>query len=147
MKKFSLILAGAVFCVCFSNWQSRADTNNVSATVQLSDDQSITVTDFSNQIGVQPGQVVGITIQFTADKAGEPVVVEAIDGGVTSVGSSLPVLNDDGSLSFTFIARGDPGQNRVGIRIGSTSVCLQLWVIDSANPQNNPSSMIAVSNG
>jgi hypothetical protein len=84
-------------------------TATVQATIQFSNGQSVTVTDFSNQIGVQPNDFVNITIQFGAHAIGQPVIVEALDGGPVSTGSSIRVVEADGSLSLAFLAAANPG--------------------------------------
>ena len=147
MKRFFLICAAFALCVCSGVWQLRGQTtSSVSATVQFSNGETATVTDFSNQIGVQPRELITVTAQFpAASGAGEPVVVEVLDGGSSSTAGSLPVANADGSVTFMFLAASDPGANRLNVRIGSTGVCLQLWVMDSQNPQNNPPNLVAVS--
>ena len=120
---------------------------NVSATVEFSDGETATVTDFSSSVGVQPNEYVTITLQFPADFAGQPITAKPIDGGTASIGSSILVAGSDGSITFSFLAANHPGRNAVVIQVGATSVCLQLWVMDSANPENNPSTLIAVSHG
>ncbi|HSS96712.1 MAG TPA: hypothetical protein VLK33_06775 [Terriglobales bacterium] len=147
MKCFLLTCAAFAFCVCTGVWQSRGQTpSNVSATVAFDNGETATVTDFSNQIGVQSGEFITITMQFPAgEAAGKPVVVNLPDGGSSSVAGNLPVANSDGSITFMFVATADPGANRVNVHIGSITVCLQLWVMDSRNPQNNPPNLAAVS--
>jgi len=122
-------------------------TATVQATIQFSNGQSVTVTDFSNLIGVQPNDFVNITIQFTPDAIGEPVIVEALDGGPVSTGSSIRVVEADGSLSFAFLAAANPGPKSIGIRGGAGTFRLQFWVLDLANPQNNPPVITAVNQG
>jgi len=102
----------------------------VSATVQFSDGSTTTVTDFSEPVGIQPNELVNITIQFGPDAIGGPVIVEAIHGGPTSVGSSIPVIGADGTLSFTFLAPAHPGAKT----IGSTSFLLQFSVVNANRP-------------
>lgn len=149
MKLFLSICAAFALCVCSGVWQLRSQTtSNLSATVQFDDGNVVTITDFSNQVGVQPGEAITVTAQFPAAGAGgKPVIVDLPDGGWNSVGSSLPVADAQGVITFTVIANTQPGQNRVNIRIGLTTVCLQLWVMDSQNPQNNPPNLVAVSQG
>ena len=118
-----------------------------SAIVQFSNGQTVTLTDFSSPIGIQATELITVTVQFGASSAGNPIAVDALDGGSTSVGSSLPVAGPDGSITFQFLATSDAGRNLVTVRSGPSSVSLQLWVMDSENPQNNPSNLVAVSHG
>jgi hypothetical protein len=122
-----------------------AQQRDVTATVQFSSGQSVSVADSSDLIGVQPRELVNIKIQFTADAIGEPVIVEAVDGGSVSTGSSIRVAEADGSLSFAFLATPRPGPRSIRIRSGSRIFRLQFCVLDPANPQNNPSTLTAVS--
>ena len=80
-----------------------ARSPDVAATVQFSNGQSVSIADFSDLIGVQPNELVNITIQFTPNALGKPVMVEALDGGSVSTGSSIRVVEADGSLSFAFL--------------------------------------------
>ena len=148
MKSFFLIFAAFAAYISGAGWEVRSQASaSVSATVEFSDGETATVTDFSNSVGVQPNEYVKITLQFPVDFAGQPVTAKPIDGGNTSIGSSILVAGTDGSITFSFLAANHPGGNSVVIQVGATSVCLQLWVMDSANPENNPSTLIAVSHG
>jgi hypothetical protein len=132
MKSFFLICAAFALCVCSGVWQlhgSSAPAPTATATVQLSNGKTITFTDFSNQIGVQPHEYVNITVQFASALAGQPVIIEALDGGATSFGSSIPVIDAGGSISFGFLAPNKTGLNSVGLRIGATTVHLQFSVL------------------
>lgn len=146
MKSFFLIFTAFAACICGAGWEVRGQTS-ASATVEFSDGETATVTDFSNSVGVQPNEYVNITLQFPADFAGQPITAKPIDGGTTSIGSSILVAGTDGSITFSFLAANQPGWNSIVIQVGATNVCLQLWVMDSANPNNNPSNLIAVSHG
>jgi len=151
MKLFSLCVVFGVY-VCGGSWQLRGQTTadvsaTVQATIQFSNGQTVNVTDFSNLIGTQPNDFVNITIEFPSDAIGQPVIVEAIDGGSVSTGSSIRVVEADGSLSFAFFGTTKPRLKSVGIRGGAGTFLLQFWVLDLANPQNNPSTLTAVSHG
>jgi hypothetical protein len=120
-----------------------AQSPGVTATVQFSNGQSVNITDFSGVIGVQPSELVNVRLQFTPDAIGQPVIVEALEGGHTSIGSAIRVVEADGSLSFSFLATTKPGSRSIGIRRGSKTFRLQLWVLDPANPKNNPPALAA----
>ena len=129
MKLF-LISIVFVACICAGIWQARGQTADVSATVQFSSGQSVTVTDFSIPIPVQPDELVNVTIQFSADAIGEPVKVEASDGGAVSVGNNILVVGDDGNIRFAFHASNNFGQNRIAIH-GAKAFSLQFSVVNS----------------
>jgi hypothetical protein len=147
MKRFSTTLAVTLVCTCAGVWGLRGQTADATSTVQFSNGQSVNITDFSGVIGVQPSELVNVRLQFTPDAIGQAVIVEALGGGRTSIGSSIRVVEADGSLSFSFLATTEPGSRSIGIRRGAGIFRLQFWVLDSANPQNNPSVITAVSRG
>jgi hypothetical protein len=125
----SLLWIAIAICVCGASWPLCGQTTTgATATIQFSDDSTITVTDFSNQIAVQPKELVNVTFQFSADAAGEPLLVEVLDGGTTSVGSSLPVIDENGIVSFAFIAPDATGIKSVGVRRVSSVYRLQFSV-------------------
>jgi len=107
---------------------------SATATVQFSNGDTTTVTDFSNQIGVQPRELVNVTVQFSPAPVGEPVVVDVLDGGSTSVGSSIPVIDATGIMSFAFLAPASTGTQSIGIRIGATAFALQFSVLSASQP-------------
>jgi hypothetical protein len=115
-----------------------AQSPGVTATVQFSNGQSVNVADFSGLIGIQPSELVNVRLQFNPDAIGEPIIIEALGGGRTSIGSSIRVVEADGSLSFAYLATASPGPKSIGIRRGSGTSCMQFWVLDPANPRNNP---------
>lgn len=135
MKLFSLISAGAVLYFATGSWQLRGQTTDVSATVQFSNGQTAAIDDFSDQIGVQPGEVVRVTIQFSPTQTGEVVNFESLDGGRISNASTA--VTNEGSVTFSFQGVGGAGQNRVMVRHGFQTLRVQFWVL-SSNPQNNP---------
>ncbi len=136
MKLFSLISAGAVLCLAAGSWQLCGQTTDLSATVQFSNGQTLTLTDFSNSIGVQPGDTVTVIVSFPLDDVGQTARIEPLDGG--RVFNSSGIVAADGTLNFTFQAPANPGQDRIALRHGSRTLRMQFWVLDSANPQNNP---------
>ena len=134
MKRLPLICAAIAICICGSIPLLPAKTAlSATATVQFSNGNTITVTDFSNQIGVQPLEYVNITLQFTPAPADQPVIIEASNGGATSFGSSIPVIDAKGSITFGFLAPAKTGIKSIGIRIGSTTVRLQFAVGSGQN--------------
>jgi hypothetical protein len=113
-----------------------AQTSDVGATVQFSSGESVTVTDFSEPMGVAPGEVVHLTVNIPGTESGEDVSVRSLDGG--RVISNDNAITDVGTFSFVFKATPNIGENRVELRYGMRRLRLQFWVLDTANPQNNP---------
>jgi len=137
MKSFFLICAAFALCICSGSWQLRSQTTaDVNATVQFSNGQSVTVTDFSEPVGVAPNAIVQVTVAFPEAVAGEHVNIGSLDGG--RVLSCNSAITDQGTLSLVFQATPNVGQNRVELRHGAQKLCLQFWVLDTINPQNNP---------
>lgn len=111
-----------------------AQSQNVTATIQFSNGQTV-VTDFSDPIGLQPGEVVSVTIQFAPSHAGEAIKVGSLDGGRISNASSA--VSHEGLVTLSFQAAVGAGLNRVVVRHGLQTLRLQFWAL-SPNPQNNP---------
>jgi hypothetical protein len=114
------------------------------------------------RVGVQPGQIVQVTVHYPPNQALEIVNLDPLDGGMvlpsipqtdqsTTVGSfpillqpiSSLIISVDGTLSFTFIAANNPGLNQISLRTGSQELGLQFWVLDPDNPLNNPPTITA----
>lgn len=91
--------------------------------------------DFSDPIGVPPGEVVSVTIQFAPSHAGEAIKVGSLDGG--RISNSSTAVSDEGLVTFSYHATGSAGQDRVVVRHGLQTLRAQFWVL-SSNPQNNP---------
>jgi hypothetical protein len=128
MKLFSIFIGVAIW-FCAGVWHLRGQTPaDVSATIQLANGQSVTVTDFSTPVDVQTNEIVNITIQFPSGSGGESVKVEPTDGGWVSNGSSVLVVNSDGTLRFVFRATNYVGQNGISVEAGSNSFQMQFRV-------------------
>jgi hypothetical protein len=111
-----------------------AQTTTVSAIVQFGNGQTVTLDDLSERVGVQPGEVVTVTIQVGANNVGAPVVVEPLDGGFATVSSAV---SDQGVATFSLRAPNERGEDRVMMRYGVQSLRLKFWVL-GADRQNNP---------
>ncbi len=80
-----------------------------------------------------------MTIHLGPVDVGGTVQIESLDGGAINSGSSSSgLVAGDGSLTFTFRATSNAGQDRIVIRAASKTLRLQFWVFDLQNPQNNP---------
>ena len=135
MKQFVLIYSAAI-AICAVCPHSRAQNSDIGITVQYNNSQSVNVTGSSEPVGVTPNSVVHVTVSLPETLAGQTVKVLPLDGGrVVSQNSSVAA---DGTFSLVFQAPSNFGLNRVELRHGSHKLGLQFWVLDPANPQNNP---------
>jgi hypothetical protein len=133
MKKISLILASAAVCLCAGSWQLRGQTtSDVSATIQFSNGETVSITDFSNSTTVGSNELIKITIHFASTDIGEIFKVEAPDGGSISLGNNVVVVGDKQTISFAFHASSGSGQNSINIQSGSRSFSLRFSVVDSS---------------
>jgi len=112
-----------------------AQSPDITATVRFSNGQTIQITDFSDPVGIQPGENVTVTVQFAQNNVGEPTNVGSLDGGRISNASSA--VSDQGLVSFTFQAAASPGLSRVVVQHALQMLRMQFWAL-SSNPQNNP---------
>jgi hypothetical protein len=135
MKSFFLICTGAAVCIFGDSWQLHGQTT-ATATVQFSNGQTITVTDFSEPVGIPPNATVDVIVQLSTIAATEKITVASLDGG--QVVSHSGVTADQGAVSFRFQATANVGLNRIELRHGARKLRMQFWVLDTANPQNNP---------
>ena len=135
MKLFFLTCAAFALCICGAQQLPSQTTANVSATIQSSNGQTVALDDFSDLVGVQPGEVVTVTVQFASKHAGEAVEVGSLDGGW--IGNASSAASAQGLVTFRFRAPANNGQIRILVRHGLTNLQLLFWVL-SPNPENNP---------
>jgi hypothetical protein len=110
--------------------------------------QSITVPindGISALVGVQPDQIVQVTVQYSPSQALQTVNLESLDGGtVRSPNDTGAPISIDGTLTFTFQAGHTPGLNQVSLLSGAQpssipqEVNVQFWVLDQQNSNLNP---------
>jgi hypothetical protein len=137
MKRLLLACTAIAMCICGPSWQLRAQTTaDPVVTVQFSNGQTVIVKDFSEPVGVAPNGILHLTVALPGAVVGERVHIGSLDGG--HVISRNDVTTDQGTVSFVFQATANVGQNRVELRHGARKLRLQFWVLDTANPQNNP---------
>src|SRR2546423_3209550 len=86
----------------------------------------------AGRIGVNLNQVVPVTLQFPADKAGMPVAVGSLDGGEI-LGSHAVVL-PTGKVLFTFRAP-EPGVYRLMVELSGEQHRIEFYVIDPSRPR------------
>jgi len=114
---------------------------DATATIDFGDNQSVTANSngaIFDRVGLQPNQVVDVTVQFSPGAAGRTIIAEPLDGGRVIGSTSKLVVAADGTLSFSFQAGHDPGVCQVSLHDGAQEVGLQFWVLDQQNPQENP---------
>lgn len=91
----------------------------------------------TSRVGLDPNQVVTITLQFPVTRIGQPVAIQALDGGKVFLGSNLG-LSSNGALQFQFQANQEPGLTQVQVWLGSDEYGLQFYVFDPTHPERNP---------
>lgn len=89
------------------------------------------------RVGLKPGQLTTITLQFPSTMAAQTISAAALDGGAVTL-SNQGRIAADGSISMTYKAGTGVGLYRVLVNQGDTVQIVQFWVRDIANPQNNP---------
>ena len=119
----------------------------ISVTVDYGNDNIFTPektsTDFQ-QLGVDPEQILTITVQFPSELAGQPMIVEALDGGTPSIPEGGLFVGSDGRVTFQFQAGDGFGACRVAVHQPDDSNFLQFWVVDPAHPENTPEGLPGV---
>ena len=138
MKLFLSTCVAFALCICSAVPQLQSQVpSNIFATVQFSNGQNLTVTDFAEPIGIGPNATIHLTLALSGSAAGEHVTVAPLDGG--RVLSHDNVISGNGTIALAFRASGNIGLHRVELRHGVHKLRLQFWVLDPVNPQNNPS--------
>jgi hypothetical protein len=139
---FALFTAIATLCVAPGSLCGQTSAIGATATIDFGNNQSVTATSngaISDRVGLQPNQVVDVTVQFSADKAGRTIIVEPLDGGRVIGAAKKLIVATDGTFSFRFQAGHDPGVCQISLHDGAHEMGLQFWVLNQQNPQENPS--------
>ena len=89
---------------------------------QSGSEQSIVPT-----VQVVPNQQASITLQFSSNKVGAPVLVGAYDGGDIS-GPDTAVVPDDGAVPFSFQPGAGPGTYRIMVQAGVDQYLLRFHI-------------------
>ncbi len=100
-------------------------------------------TDFE-QLGLLPGQVLTITFQFPVELAGQVIIVDPLDGGTVSAPEEGAIVGADGNVTFQFQAGDAVGACRLAVHRPDDVNTIQLWVVDSEHPENNPENLPGV---
>ncbi len=85
---------------------------------------------FPRIAGIQPGQKLPVSISYPKGVEGEPVVVEAQDGGLFENDKKVQIdrLDHAKNLAFAFTAGHQAGVYRVVLRKGADQKMLDFWV-------------------
>jgi hypothetical protein len=87
-------------------------------------------------VGLAVGQPVTITLEFSPKRAGDSVLVSALDGG--SIDPEGPVvIPANGKVSFHFQPARTPGLYRLLVQ-GADQYQLQLYAVDPNRPVKHP---------
>lgn len=94
-------------------------------------------TDF-DRLGLNPQQVVTITVQFPAELAGQLILADPLDGGTLTVPDEGAIVGPDGNVTFQFQAGDSFGACRLAVHQPDDSNFIQLWIVDPDHPENTP---------
>lgn len=99
-------------------------------------------------VGLQPDQVVDVSVTYEDDKAGLPVSATALNGGEIIAPEEGLIVDADGMLIFQFQVGHDPGFYQVALRDGNvgkdcskgggSEMGVHFWVVNTEEPEANP---------
>lgn len=89
------------------------------------------------RVGLKRSQMVDITVQYPAAKAGRRIMAMPLDGGRVIAPVSL-VVAGDGVIRFKFQAGNQAGAYQVALHDGAQELGLHFWVLDEQHPEKNP---------
>ena len=148
-RSLGLAVVVSVFVLTVSSAVSQTSSTTTVATPVV-DGQGATLT-FANSatmqlksherrfplVGLNAGESVNVKVQFPATLAGQPLVIQSLDGAAISLGSQSPTVGSDGSFAVNLMAGTRPGRYRVLVAAGGISTELQFWV-PTPNTSDNP---------
>ena len=107
--------------------------------IEVSSSDSFYTLSETDLFGVQPNDVVQISVSTCGpDCAGDVITLQPIDGG-TIIGSNEAVVDQTGYACFSFQAGDSPGVLQLTfLDFGAYFMTAQLWVFDLTDPTNNP---------
>lgn len=97
-------------------------------------------TDF-DPLGLDPGQVVSVTVLFPVELAGQAMLAEAMDGGTLTLPEGGLIVAADGTVIFQYQASASQGACRIAVHQTDDQNILNFWVVDFEHPENNPSQL------
>jgi hypothetical protein len=99
-------------------------------------------------IGLQPDQVVDVSVTYGLNKAGLPVAATALSGGEIIAPEGGLIVDVAGMLTFQFQVGHEPGFYQVALRDGNvgkdasrgggSEMGVHFWVLDTQAPDDNP---------
>ncbi len=92
----------------------------------------------SQLIGLQPNQIVNVSLKVSPSKVGHIITLQPLDGGRVIGTTSQCVVGADGTFGFKFQAGPNPGVSQISIRDGSEEIGLPFWVLNTQDAQRNP---------
>ena len=119
-------------------------------TISFSDGSSVVATS-NDLVGLQPNQIVDVTVRIGGGDAGldgnpsdVTIIIEPLDGGNIVSSSNTVTVTPDSSgavtFSFSFQAGSDPGVSQISLHGDiADEIGIQFWVLDPGDPNNNPS--------
>lgn len=90
------------------------------------------------KVGVQPQQIVDVTLRYPVALAGRSLAVEPLDGGQILTSPQDLKIGSDGTVALRFKAGISPGLYQVRVHYDAQAIALQFWVIDAAHLNNSP---------
>lgn len=148
-----LVRLALVASLLFLSFSSRAQTpasvlpgalnstTDASAVITYAANQSVTATmhkGSSDRIGLQPNQIVAVTVQLTGIQVGRQLSIQPLDGGKLASSANRIVVGSDGTFSFRFQAGPRPGVSQLSIHDGEQEIGLQFWVLNTQDARCNP---------
>lgn len=95
-------------------------------------------------VALNAKQTVTITMQFDPSQSGQVVIVEPLDGGTVTGADEGAVVDQNGQVSFQFTGPDIPGLSRISVHQSEGGVIIQFWILDLANPANNPPNLLGI---
>lgn len=135
MKSLFSIYAAFALCIYGGSSQSCGQTTDPTAAVQFANGQTVAIDDFSEPVGVQPGEVVTVTIQFASNHAGEAIEIGPLDGGL--IRHAATAVSENGQATFSFQSAASAGDQRIAVHYGLRTLLVHFWAL-STNPEINP---------
>jgi hypothetical protein len=90
------------------------------------------------KVGLEPQQIVAVTLQYPVALAGRPASIEPLDGGKVITSGQNLIIGADGTLRFEYQAGANPGLYQIRVHYDVQAIALQFWVFDHAHLDNTP---------
>ena len=88
-------------------------------------------------VGLRKNELVEITVQYPAAKAGQRILTVPLDGGRVIAPSPSLLVDRDGTIRFKFKVEQAPGIYQISLNDSGRELGLQFWVRDD-DPKKNP---------